>query len=155
VRAGRVGRPHGLDGSFHVTDATPQLLRPDMPLRVGDADARITSMKGTAERPILRLDIAADRTAAEALRGCELVVDDALAPALEEDEYWAADLVGCSVVDGERPLGTVTALLALPSCEVLELDDGNLVPMVRDAIRSVDVPGSRIDVDSEFLGLAT
>ena len=154
MRAGRVGRPHGLDGSFHVADPTPQLLQPDIPLRVGDAPARITSRKGTAERPILRLDIAADRTAAEALRGRDLVVDDALAPALEDDEYWADDLVGCSVHDGDRELGTVTALLALPSCEVLELGDGTLVPMVRDAIRSVDVEARRIDVDSEFLGLA-
>jgi 16S rRNA processing protein RimM len=155
VRAGRVGRPHGLDGSFHVADPAPQLLQPDIPLRVGDAPARITSRKGTPERPILRLDIAADRTAAEALRGRELVVDAALAPPLDEDEYWAEDLVGCSVVDGSRLLGIVTALLALPSCEVLELDDGTLVPMVRDAIRSVDVDARRIDVDGGFLGLAT
>ena len=26
VAAGRVGRPHGLDGSFHVADARPHLL---------------------------------------------------------------------------------------------------------------------------------
>ena len=153
--AGRVGRPHGLDGSFHVSDPTPRLLRPEIPLRVGDAPAWITSRKGTEEKPILKLDIAADRTAVEALRGSELLVDDAHAPALEEDEYWADDLVGCTVADGARELGAVKALLALPSCEVLELDDGTLVPMVRDAIRSVDVAARRIDVDSEFLNLAT
>ena len=155
MRAGRVGRPHGLDGSFHVTDPAPRLLHPDIPRVVGDAPARITAKKGTEERPILRLDIAADRTAAEALRGRELLVDDSLAPALEDDEYWADDLVGCSVADGSRELGEVTALLALPSCEVLELDDGTLVPMVRDAIRSVDLEARRIDVDAEFLGRAT
>ncbi|HEX2085881.1 MAG TPA: ribosome maturation factor RimM [Solirubrobacteraceae bacterium] len=153
--AGRVGRPHGLDGSFHVTDPAPTLLRPDVPVRVGGAAARITGRKGTAERPILRLDIAADRTAAEALRGRELVVDDADAPPLDDDEYWAKDLVGCAVADGSRAVGTVTALIALPSCEALELDDGSLVPMVRDAIRSIDVAARRIDVDSEFLGRAT
>src|SRR5215213_10291942 len=107
MRAGRVGRPHGLDGSFHVTDATPQLLDPDIPLRVGDTPARIAARKGTAERPILRLDIASDRTAVEALRGKELVVEDAHAPPLDEDEYWATDLVGCAVVDDARPLGEV------------------------------------------------
>ena len=152
--AGRVGRPHGLDGHFHVTQPTPRLLHPDIPLRVGDAPARITSRKGPPEQPILRLDVAADRTAVEALRGSDLVVDDVHAPALEEDEYWADDLVGCSVTDGERVLGTVTALVALPSCEALDLDSGVLVPMVRDAIRSVDVAGRRIDVDGGFLGLA-
>jgi len=149
--AGRVGRPHGLDGSFHVTSPMPQLLQPDTPLRVGDADARITARKGPPDKPILRLDIATDRTAAEMLRGRDLVVDDALAPPLEEDEFRAEDLVGAVVIDGDRSLGRVTALLALPSCEALELDSGLLVPMVRDAIRSVDVAARRIDVDAEFL----
>ena len=155
MRAGVVGRPHGLDGHFHVTEPTPQLLLPDTPVRVGGAEARITSRKGTPDRPILKLDIAGDRTAVEALRGRELDVEAQYAPALGDDEYWAEDLVGCTVVDGERELGTVAALLALPSCEVLELDDGTLVPMVRDAIRSVDPAARRIDVDSEFLGHAT
>ncbi len=48
-------------------------------------------------------------------------------------------------------------MLPLPSCEALEVvrDDGGgelLVPMVRDAIRSVDVAARRIDVDLSFLG---
>jgi 16S rRNA processing protein RimM len=153
--AGRVGRPHGLDGSFHVNDPAPQLLEPGRPVLVNDVATEIAAVKGTAERPIARLPIAADRSAAEALRGAELVVPDVAAPALDEDEYWADDLVGCAVVDGARELGTVTALLALPSCEVLELDDGTLVPMVRDAIRSVDVEARRIDVDGGFLGQAS
>ncbi len=150
--AGRIGRPHGLDGSFHVTQPAPQLLEPDTPVLVGDVSARIAARKGPPDRPILRLDIASDRTAVEALRGRELVVDENLAPPLEEDEYWADDLVGCAVVDGERRLGEVRALLALPSVEALELDTGLLVPMVRDAIRSVDLGARRIDVDGEFLG---
>jgi 16S rRNA processing protein RimM len=154
MRAGRVGRPHGLDGHFHVTEPTRQLLELDTPVRVGSEPARIASRKGTADKPIVRLDIAADRTAVEALRGRELVVEAAHAPELDEDEYWADDLVGCAVVDGDRTLGEVRALLALPSCEVLELEDGVLVPMVRDVIRSIDVAARRIDVDGEFLGAA-
>jgi len=152
VRAGRVGRPHGLDGHFHVSDPVPQLIAEGVPVRVGDVDTVIAAVKGTEARPIARLGIAGDRTAVEALRGADLVVPDAVKPPLEADEYWAEDLVGCAVVDGERPLGEVRVLLALPSCEVLELDTGLLVPLVRDAIRSVDVEQRRIDVNGEFLG---
>ena len=48
-------------------------------------------------------------------------------------------------------------MVPLPSCEALAVardDDGGelLVPMVRDAIRSVDVAARRIDVDLSFLG---
>jgi 16S rRNA processing protein RimM len=151
--AGRVGRPHGLDGHFHVAEAAPELLVPDTPVVVGGTSTRIVSRKGSDDRPIVRLELAADRSAAIALRGQELVVDRA-ARELDEDEYWAEDLVGAAVVDGSRPLGTVTALLGLPSCEALQLDTGLIVPLVHDAIRTVDVGQRRIDVDAEFLGAA-
>jgi 16S rRNA processing protein RimM len=78
------------------------------------------------------------------------------APELEDDEWWAEDLEGCAVHDAGRPVGTVRRLLALPSCEVLEVqrEDGGelLVPLVTDAVREVDVERKRIDVDLRFLG---
>ena len=59
--------------------------------------------------------------------------------------------------DGARAVGTVSRLLALPSCEVLEVAraDGAgqlLVPLVTDAVRSVDVDARSIDIDLKFLG---
>jgi 16S rRNA processing protein RimM len=152
VLAGRVGRAHGLDGSFHVVDAVAALLV--VGARLDGGLGEIVGRKGTDERPILRVSAASDRDAAEGLRGRELVVLDAAAPALDEDEYLAAELEGCAVVDGARSLGVVQRLIALPSCEALELDDGRLVPLVRDCVRSVDVAAKRIEVDAGFLGAA-
>ena len=149
--AGRIGRPHGLDGSFHVHEPRPEVLTLGAEL---EGLGRILARKGTDAWPIVRCEAAGDREGAEALRGRELVVDDALAPAPDPDEFLAVDLEGCLVADGERPLGVVARLMALPSCEVLELDTGLLVPMVRDAIRSIDVVSKRIDVDAGFLGAA-
>jgi 16S rRNA processing protein RimM len=155
MRAGRVGRPHGLDGSFHVVEAEPRALVEGTPVEVGSRPARIVARKGSDARPIVRLDAAADRTAAEALRGTELVVPDDVVPPLGEDEYWAEELVGCLVVaDDARELGRVRRLLAYPSCELLELDDGTLVPLVHDCVREVDVAAKRIEVDGGFLGAA-
>jgi ribosomal 30S subunit maturation factor RimM len=57
------------------------------------------------------------------------------------------------VADGARELGRVRRLVALPSCEALEIDDGFLVPLVADAVRAVDIEGRRIDVDTAFLGV--
>src|SRR4051794_16691463 len=156
VVAGRVGRPHGLDGAFHVTLAVPGLLCRGRVVRVGERTAEVVAVRGTEERPLVRLAGVDDRTAAEALRGAELRVPRAEAPALEEDEWYAADLVGCLVVDGAAEVGEVRALVALPSCEALEVDRPAgpplLVPLVRDAVRSVDVEAGRIDVDPAFLG---
>jgi 16S rRNA processing protein RimM len=78
------------------------------------------------------------------------------APALAADEWYAADLIGCRVLDGDRDLGRVRGLLGLPSCEALQVGrpDGSemLVPLVRDAVRAVDVEARAIEVDLDFLG---
>ncbi len=68
---------------------------------------------------------------------------------LGDKEWLAADLVGC-LVPG---VGRVSRVLEAPSCDLLELDDGTLVPLVGDAVTSVDVAAGRIDVDRRFLGL--
>jgi 16S rRNA processing protein RimM len=154
LHAGRIGRPHGLDGSFYVTrPPRAALLVLGGSVRVGSTWREIVRRSGTDERPILRLDGVEGRPAVEALRGEDLFVARAAAPPLEPDEYWAEDLQGCRVesVDG-RALGVVEGLRALPSCEVLEVGE-LLVPMVGDAVRSVDVTARRIVVDAEFLGL--
>jgi 16S rRNA processing protein RimM len=98
------------------------------------------------------------RADAEALAGEQLLVERSEALELEPDEWWAQDLEGCTVGDGERHVGIVSRLLALPSCEVLEVARGGgegdlLVPLVSDAVRSVDVERKRIDVDLSFLGV--
>jgi 16S rRNA processing protein RimM len=148
VLVGRVGKPHGLDGSFHVVDPLPSALVVGARVGVGE----IVGRKGTDDAPILRLDIASDREAIEALRGADLRMARADAPALDDDEYWADDLVGCAVVAGERSLGEVERLVAYPSCEVLVVGE-LLVPMVRDAVLAVDLAARRIEVDADFLGI--
>jgi 16S rRNA processing protein RimM len=153
LHAGRVGRPHGLDGSFHVVQATPALLILGSSLHVAGRETEVVRRAGTDERPILRLTLAADRDAIEALRGEELLAPREAAPELEDGEFWAQDLEGCTVMTGERDLGTVAALIALPSCEALELESGLLVPMVADAVKRIDVAARRIEVDAAFLAL--
>ena len=185
LAGGVVGRPHGLDGSFHVLSPRPALLALGTTVRAAGRDAAVVRLAGTDERPIVRLAGVDTREAADALRGTELLVPRSVAPPLEDDEWWAEDLVGCRVVDGDRALGRVVRLMPLPSCEVLEVapeggggssasgsgergsGEGGagasgsgdqppaapfLVPLVRDAVRRVDVGAKIIDVDVAFLG---
>jgi 16S rRNA processing protein RimM len=154
LRAGVVGKPHGLDGSFHVRNAKPQLLDAGRRLVVRGDEARIAARKGSDRRPIIRLETVIAREDAEALRGERLLVGRDEAPELGQDEWWEEDLVGCTVRAGERTVGTVGRLLALPSCEALELEgpSGLLVPLVADAVLGVDVARREIEVDLSFLG---
>ena len=150
-----MGRPHGLDGSFHVTRPRAELLRAGAVVTVRGERREIERRAGTDERPIVRLTGCSTREDAEALRGEALQVASAEAPALGADEWWPEELEGCRVRDGERAVGVVREVLALPSCEALDVarDEGGrlLVPLVRDAVRSVDVAKRQIDVDLAFL----
>jgi 16S rRNA processing protein RimM len=151
LEAGRVGRAHGLDGSFHVTSPRPRLLVLGTPTDLGEIVRRV----GTDERPVVRLAGCDTREAAEALHAQPLRVALADAPKLDDGEWWAHELEGLAVTDGDRVVGTVRRMLELPSVEVLEVEcaDGSelLVPMVGDAIRTLDVAGRRVDVDLGFL----
>ena len=162
LRVGTVGRAHGLDGSFHVgavVESLIALLEVGSELFVGGRPRRIVRLAGHVARPIVRLEGSDSREDAEALRGLELELPRSAAPPLEEDEWWAEDLEGCTGRDGDRTVGVVTALLGLPSCEVLEVRrDGEedraplLVPLIRDAVREVDPSARVIEIDLAFLG---
>jgi 16S rRNA processing protein RimM len=157
LRAGAVGSPHGLDGSFYVTRPNLGLLRLGVSVKIDEQERRVVRRAGTERRPILRLEGCEDRPSAQALRGQELLVSRADAPELGPDEWWAEDLEGCIVHHAHQPVGTVVRLLALPSCEVLEVARGEgldmlLVPLVSDAVREVDLDRREIEVDLRFLG---
>jgi 16S rRNA processing protein RimM len=147
-----------------VTGARSRLLAVGTTVVVAGHMTEIVRRAGTEEHPIVRLEGIEDRSAAEAMRGLDMKVDLADAPRLEEGEWWASELEGCEVVDGNRHVGRVVRLIELPSCEALQVrlessDAGDarhsadelLVPMVRDAIRHVDIAARRVDVDMSFV----
>jgi 16S rRNA processing protein RimM len=138
VTAGRVGKPHGLDGSFYVDGASHPLdVGTEVFLREGRQP--VARRAGTDERPLIRLEGLDDPAS---VRGEVILVDLPLG----EGEWLAADLMGL-LVPGR---GRVTRVLDGPSCSVLELDDGSLIPFITDAIRAIE--GGEIQIDEHFLG---
>jgi len=145
---GRVGRPHGLDGSFYLESPEGDLAEGAV-VAVAGREAIVERRAGTAARPLIRLSGVTDRDAAAKLRG-EPLVGAGSAAELAEGEWDAAELVGCEV----RGLGTVRRVLNAPSCDLLEVgEQGLLVPLVSDAIRRIDTAARTIEVDRRFLGL--
>jgi 16S rRNA processing protein RimM len=152
VVIGAVGRAHGLGGFLHLVGYGGVVpLDPGTPLRVGEREAVIAERKGTAERPLIRLDIASSREQVDELRGADVTVAAEALPATDADEFFHVDLLGCDVVCGDRSLGTVTRVHEYPANDVLELDSGEMIPFVDDVVVAVDVPGRRLQVLEGFV----
>jgi 16S rRNA processing protein RimM len=143
VSAGVVGRAHGRDGSFYVERPDHDLPEGTRVLLAGE-ERTVERRGGRADRPLVRLSGVEDP---RSLRGEVLLVE----AELDDGEWLAADLVGCRV----EGLGTVTRVVDGPSCGLLELDDGELVPFVSEAIESVDVGSRTIRARRDFLRGAT
>jgi len=143
---GRVGRPHGLDGSFVVEEASeePERFAEGAELRVEGKPAVVVASKRAGGRPVIRLDRAVER-------GAELAVQRESLPPPEENEWYAFDLIGLEAVEeGGRVLGRVTAVEPGVANDVLVLDDGTLLPFVEACVGDVDLTAGTIAVASGF-----
>jgi 16S rRNA processing protein RimM len=146
--AGRVGRPHGLDGSFYVEE--PEHPLPEgTQVVIGGREAAIVRRAGSDARPLIRIEGVEDRGAAQALRGQTLLVPGGREE-LGADEWYDDDLIGCRI----EGLGEVRAVVHGPSCDLLEVGESEvLVPLVRDAVLNVALDRREIEVDMGFLDL--
>ncbi len=154
---GVIGRPHGVRGLARVHSYTAE---PSDLSRYGDLDDESGQRfrlhwvgEGIAE--ISRLENGAwkkvtDRAAAERLTNRHLYIDRAAMPPPPEDEYYLADLVGLTALNGEAVLGRVTVVHDYGAGASLEIAREGaaplLVPFTRDAVPLVDLAGGRVVV---------
>jgi 16S rRNA processing protein RimM len=156
----RIGRAHGLRGEAVLdlrTDDPETRLAVGTTLATQPASAgplTITRVRVHQGRWLATFAEVADRTAAEALRGVELVVE--VDASDEEDAWYPHELRGlrAELTDG-TVVGEVVALEHLPAQDALliaeTLPDGatvrTLVPFVRAIVPVVDVAGGRVVLD--------
>jgi 16S rRNA processing protein RimM len=104
LQLGYVAGAHGVHGGLKVKLFNPDSTAIDvgarLVLRLPEGEARTVVVSRVAHGGVLRvwLDGVDDREAADALRGHELWIDRAELPALGDDEYYLADLIGLEVV---------------------------------------------------------
>ncbi len=140
VVVGRVGRPHGLDGSFVVEEPSEAAERFAVGARLLAAGepARVVAARRARGRPVIRLDRPVERGAALEVPRDEL-------PPPEEGAYYVFQLVGLAVEEeGGRALGRVQAVEPGVANDVLELDSGLALPLVSAWVRAVDLEAGRI-----------
>lgn len=147
VVVGRVGRPHGIDGSFFVeggSDSAGRFARGATILVDGDPAEITGSKRGAGGRFVIKLDRPVPRGATLAVRRDEL-------PDPEPDAYYVFQLVGLMVEEeGGRSLGAVTDVSPGPANDALVLDSGLLLPLVESCVLEVDFEARRVVVARGF-----
>lgn len=112
----------------------------------------------TITRPVkggfaVRLSGVKTKEEADALRGTRLYAPRDALPALPDDEFYHADLIGLSAVDtGGEELGQVHAVLNHGAGDLLELRKRGrkgtvLVPFTLEIVPTVDLATGRIVID--------
>jgi len=146
VPVGRVGRPHGLDGSFVVEGASddPERFAVGARLTAGEEPAAVVASKRAGGRVIVRLDRPVER-------GTVLAVPRNALPPVEDGGYYVFELVGVEVEEeGGRLLGVVQDVAPGVANDVLELDTGHALPLVSQCVLEVDLERRRILVARGF-----
>lgn len=152
----RVGKAHGLRGEVALdlrTDEPEERLAVGSRLETRPAQSgplTVATVRIHQGRWLVGFEGVRDRTAAEALRGVELVVEADASD--EEDAWYPHELVGLRAEDAEgRVLGRIDGLEHLPAHDVLVLretgGERTLVPFVRQIVPVVDVAGGRVVLD--------
>jgi 16S rRNA processing protein RimM len=146
VRIGRVGRPHGLDGSFVVEEASEDPGRFVLGARVfvGGEEARVVGSKRARGRPVIKLD-------RDVERGAEIDVRRVDLPSPEEGSFYVFQLVGLVVEEeGGRRLGRVQDVAPGVANDIIEIDSGIALPLHEACVLDVDLDAGRIVVARGF-----
>jgi 16S rRNA processing protein RimM len=148
ILVGRVAGAFGVKGEVRITAYTddPAALVSYRELLREDGSPGLTLTAGRPHKGALvgRAKEIATREEAEALRGLQLYVPRAALPALDEDEFYLADLIGLRAVgpDGVE-LGRVKNVQNFGAGDLLEIapETGPTwwLPFTRDAVPEVRI----------------
>lgn len=150
---GRVIGPWGIRGDLKIEPATDVSNRfaQGSAVYLSGRSARIERSRKSKKTIIVKLDVVADRTDAEGLRGQLLTVPEDVLQTLPPGSYYHFHIIDMDVwnEDGEH-LGKVTRILPTGGRDVYVISGGPdgelLIPAADEHVLDVDVQGNRMTV---------
>jgi 16S rRNA processing protein RimM len=157
VALGVVTGAHGIKGEVALRSYTaePTAIARYGPLRTaGGETVEIVRLRPKKDAFIAALKGISDRTRAEALKGCELLIQRSRLPEPASDEVYLDDLIGLTAISPEGAvLGKIVRILNFGAGDLLELavegrKDTVLVPFDRRFVTEIDAAQGRAVVDA-------
>ena len=127
LEIGKILKPHGLDGELIVDLSTNRNERLNSGSVISTQKLKLNVKRSRPHQKkfIVLFEGIENREQADELRGETL-----FAESVEDGTVWVHELVGAEVIDQEGiNRGLVTSVVHNPASDLLELEDGNLVPL--------------------------
>jgi len=157
ICVGAIAGAFGVHGEVRLKSFTalPEDIAGYGTLTTEDGSRRFTvTLNGQTKNGLIaRLSGVATKDQADALRGTQLFAPRAALPALPDDEFYHADLIGLAVHDtGGTLLGHVRSVQNHGAADLLEIHGPGLkttvlLPFTRAAVPTVDLKSGRIVAD--------
>jgi 16S rRNA processing protein RimM len=156
ILVAEIGAPHGLRGEVRLWSFTadPLAVKSYGPLQTADGrEFEIEALRPAKDHFVARLRGIKSRDAAECLRNTKLYIPRAKLPALEEDEFYHADLIGLAAVTSQgAALGSVTAIHNFGAGDLIEIDPVGggakvMIPFVDAIVLQIDLALRRLIID--------
>ena len=151
LRVGVIIKPHGVRGELKVYPTTDnpsrfdeithvKLIQQGRPL----GDFKVEGVKYFKDIVILKLEGFGSINEVESLKGAELYIPREEGAALNEGEYYIADIIGMEVVtDDGTKLGAVRDVMETGANDVYVVDRGGnkelLIPAIKQCILNTDI----------------
>lgn len=158
VPVGKIVGTHGIKGDLKLFSFTEfmDLLAPGKDLVLSREGKPLGTFRIRAARPhkrvvLLALEGVGSLEAAEECIGCELSVDKASLPELEDGSYYWHQIIGMEAFTLEnRRLGRVEAIVPTGSNDVYVVRDGKqevLIPAIDSVVKDIDLKDRVMRVD--------
>ncbi|HEY0852207.1 MAG TPA: ribosome maturation factor RimM [Bradyrhizobium sp.] len=156
VCVARIGAAHGVRGAVKLWTFTedPLAVQSYGPLMTKDGARQfeIANAREANDHLVATFKGIATRNDAEKLNGIELYVPREKLPAIDDDEYYHADLIGLAAVNAaDEPLGRVVAIHNFGAGDIIEIAPPKgatiLLPFTNAVVPTVDIAGGRVVID--------
>ena len=127
LEIGKILKPHGLNGELLVDLSTnrTERLNPGSVISTQKLKLNVRTSRPHQKKFIVHFDGIENREKADELRGETLFAEP-----IKDETVWVHELVGAEVIDQNGiNRGTVVSVVHNPASDLLELEDGNLVPL--------------------------
>ena len=156
-RVGVIANTHGVRGEVKVFPTTQEPERfkklKDVILDTGKEkiDLEVKSVRFFKNLVIVKFKGIDNINDIERYKRCPLLVERKDAVALEEDEYFIADMIGIQVVtEDDEPFGTLKDVMETGANDVYVIDTEEhgevLVPAIRECILNVDIENQKMKI---------